>query len=273
MPQAQPRQRQEPQRTGRAEEQRHPRRPAALHGKKRDQDPHGHPKHIRLQRRQDQSHPLNRRQDRDRRRDRRIPGEKGRPAQRQQEDRHRPPPRCQPHQRVKCQDPALAPVVGAQKEEDVFHRDDQDQRPDQQGQDAQHLGLPRNRRPGGAQGLAEGIDRRGADIAIDHPDRAKAQRGKPLPVRCVVVDVRRGLLLGLEVVGDVQRLVVKKRQGRLDAARNGVVNHESPWGAVPVGQWAERGNGSRSGVRSRAFAREGRSGPPLAGGVRQAPIP
>ena len=63
-----------------------------------------------------------------------------------------------------------SPSLSARRDQDVFHRHDQHQRPDDQRQDAQHI-LALDAAMAGAGGmhrLAEGIKRRGADIAIDH---------------------------------------------------------------------------------------------------------
>lgn len=229
VPQPQPRQRHEPDHADRPEKCRHAGCPAPLHEEQRHQNAQRDRDHIGRKCRQDQPQPLDRRQDRDRRRDRRVAREKRRARQCQDQDRHRPAARRKTHQSVKRQDAALAPVVGPQQDEDVLDRHDQDQRPDQQGQDAQHLGHSGHRRPRRLQRLAEGIDRRGADVAVNHPDRPQRQGCHALPVGLIGVDVihRR---LGLQVVGDVQRLGVEQRQGRLNVPRNRVVNHGAPLG-------------------------------------------
>ena len=81
------------------------------------------------------------------------------------------------HQGDERQDPALALVVGAQHEGDIFDRDDDRQRPEDQRQHAEHL-LGRGRRAAGRgmQRLAQRIDRAGADVAIDDAERAEHQQ-------------------------------------------------------------------------------------------------
>jgi hypothetical protein len=142
MPQLQPGKGQEPHYTNRAEEDCGTRRAMPLHHEERHQNAQRHWQHIGRQRRQDQLQPFDRRQNRNRRGDRRVPGKQRGPRQSQQQDHNRPFPRRQPDQSAKRQDAPLAPVVGAQQEEDVFHRDDEDQRPDQERQDPNTSGGP-----------------------------------------------------------------------------------------------------------------------------------
>ena len=76
-------------------------------------------------------------------------------------------------------DAAFAVVVGAQDEQRVFDRDDQDQRPQDERDDAQHrVGRDRAAVAGGAGRLLQRIERAGADVAID--DAEGAQRGRGL---------------------------------------------------------------------------------------------
>ena len=81
----------------------------------------------------------------------------------------------QRHQRQRA---ALAVVVGAQQDHDVFERDDDDQRPEDQRQDAEHR-LARRRAAGADRGqhrLAKRVERAGADVAVDDADAAERQR-------------------------------------------------------------------------------------------------
>ena len=81
----------------------------------------------------------------------------------------------QRHQRQRA---ALALVVGAQQDDDVFERDDDDQRPQDQRQHAEHA--PRGRRAVGADRsdhrFAQGVERAGADVAVDDADAAERQQ-------------------------------------------------------------------------------------------------
>ena len=74
---------------------------------------------------------------------------------------------------------ALAVVVGPQDEDHVLERHDDDQRPQDQGDHAEHH-LAREggvaRMPGcGGEALLEGIERAGADVAVDDADGAEGQ--------------------------------------------------------------------------------------------------
>ena len=78
-------------------------------------------------------------------------------------------------QRHQRQDAALAAVVGAHDQGDVFDRDDQDQRPEDQRQDAEDLdGADRDAVEQLEAGL-EGVERAGADIAIDDAEHGQQQ--------------------------------------------------------------------------------------------------
>ncbi len=80
----------------------------------------------------------------------------------------------QRHQRERA---ALAVVVGAQQDDDVFQRDDDDQRPEDQRQHAEHRARAsacRRRRPRRPP-PREGVERAGADVAIDDADAAEGE--------------------------------------------------------------------------------------------------
>ena len=72
-------------------------------------------------------------------------------------------------------DAALAAVVGAHDQDGIFERDDQDQRPEDDGHDA-HSGFGRDRsRCVG--GLLEPIEHAGADVAVDDAERRESGSG------------------------------------------------------------------------------------------------
>ena len=88
-------------------------------------------------------------------------------------------PSARRRQRRQRERAALAVVVGAQQDQHVFERDGDDQRPHDQRQHAEHdvtgdrlVAAGRDRR------LAEGVERAGADIAVDDADAAERQREK-----------------------------------------------------------------------------------------------
>ena len=70
---------------------------------------------------------------------------------------------------------ALALVVGAHDDRDVFQRHDDHHRPEDQAQHAVDVQLVGNERVMAGEGLAERVDRRRADIAEDDSDRADRQ--------------------------------------------------------------------------------------------------
>ena len=117
---------------------------------------------------------LYRRQHGNRRGDHAVAIEQRRPDQ-AQNHQHRTQARIgtgsPPGQRGQGHDAALALVVGPQDEQHVLDRDDPDQRPENQGQDAKHpVVIDLNPIMAGKH-LLEGVERTGADIAIHHPDR------------------------------------------------------------------------------------------------------
>jgi hypothetical protein len=99
-------------------------------------------------------------------------------------------------QRGEREDPALALVVGAEHEYQVLEHHHQHQGPEEQRQHAEHLRRvvhPVRRRGdrvllGGRrrQALAHRVERRGADVAVDHAERCERQPGELLSVRPAV---------------------------------------------------------------------------------------
>jgi hypothetical protein len=79
-----------------------------------------------------------------------------------------------------CERSAFPVVVGAEQDNHVLHRDDEDQRPDDEREDAENRLF--SNRPLAAAGrqyrFTKGIERARADVAIDDTDRAKHQRQK-----------------------------------------------------------------------------------------------
>ena len=82
------------------------------------------------------------------------------------------------HQRKR---PALALVVGVEQDQHVLERDDEQQRPGHQREDAEHRLRPRRavlRRS--LHGLLQSVEGRGADVAVDDADGAQRQRPEVL---------------------------------------------------------------------------------------------
>jgi hypothetical protein len=78
-------------------------------------------------------------------------------------------------QRRQRQGAALAVIVGAHDDEDVFDRHHQNQRPENHGERAHHRDMVGQSALGGQHRGAQGIERRGADIAEHHAQRAQHQ--------------------------------------------------------------------------------------------------
>ena len=163
----------------RAESAGHQRRAAALHREQADQD-HQRERHdIVFERRGRDLEAFDRREHRDRRRDHGVAEEHGGADHAQSQQQRRPPAERALAERHQRQRAALAVVVGAQQQQHVFDGDDDDQRPQDQRQHAEHdLARHRPAMGGVVDGLAEGVERRGADVAEHHADAAESKRPK-----------------------------------------------------------------------------------------------
>ena len=75
---------------------------------------------------------------------------------------------------------ALAVIVGAQHQRHVLDRHDDDQRPEDHRQHAQHVGGRQRERVRTVERLAQRIQRAGTDVAVDDANGADHQRGHPL---------------------------------------------------------------------------------------------
>jgi hypothetical protein len=108
------------------------------------------------------------------------------------------------HQRQRT---ALPVVVGAQEDQHVFQRDDDDQRPQDEREHAEH-GVPRKLAAAAGSGyrrFAQGVERARADVAIDDTDAAERETPR----------ASAGTLLAAAVRGQVAR------QGRRQAVGHG----------------------------------------------------
>jgi len=72
-------------------------------------------------------------------------------------------------QNHQSQDAAFAAVVGAHDEQDVFDRDDQHQRPEDQRQQAKNLPFGGGVAVQQVEAGLEGVERAGADVTVHHP--------------------------------------------------------------------------------------------------------
>ena len=165
----------------RPEHQPDPGRPARLDGEQAEQDGDGRRDDIGLEAGLDRRQSLDRRQHRNRRRDHRIAVEQCGGEDAEHDDARRPfllLGRRAVDQGEQGQAAALALVVGAHDDEDVFQRHDDHHRPEDQAQhavDVQRIGIDRVM---AGKGLAEGVDRRGADIAEHDADRPHHHLGE-----------------------------------------------------------------------------------------------
>ena len=169
----------EPDQHHRAEEGAHGRRPAALDHEQAEEHERRERHDVGLERRGRGLQALDRGEDRDGGGDQAVAVEQRQPGDGQGGDqgaergraRHRPG-----GEGAQRQHPALAPVVGAQDEDDVLERDDQDQRPEHEREHAQHGGLAQVQPAGVAERLAQRVERAGADVAVDDAERRQHQR-------------------------------------------------------------------------------------------------
>ncbi|MCY1436036.1 hypothetical protein D9M71_521510 [compost metagenome] len=122
--------------------------------------------------------PLDRRQYRDRRGNHAVAIEQ-RGAEQSQQYQYPAQPRIRrgraPGQGGQRHDAALALVVGTQHEQYVFDRDHPDQRPEHQRQNAQHAVMVGLHAVMAGEDFFEGVQRAGADVAINHADGGDEQ--------------------------------------------------------------------------------------------------
>ena len=151
--------------------------PEPLHGEQDREDQQRQRHDVGIEGRGHHFDALDRRKHRDCGRDHRVAEEQRGAENADHEYPDRPAAEAPAHHRDQRQDPALAVVVGAQHEGDVFDGDDDRQRPEDQRQHAENL-LGRGRRATGRrmQRLAQRIDRARADVAIDDAERAEHEQ-------------------------------------------------------------------------------------------------
>ena len=152
------------------------RRAAVLHQKQAGEENDRNRYHIGLEERGGDFQPLDRAQHRNGGRDDAVAIEQRGADQARRHDPQVPfasTAGAAQRQRGKRKQSAFAAVVGAHDDEHVFHRDHQHQRPDDQRERAENGTLAQiaeiNKR------LADGVERRGADIAIDDAERGDRQ--------------------------------------------------------------------------------------------------
>ena len=82
------------------------------------------------------------------------------------------------HQRQQRENTPLAVVVGAQHEKQILDAHHHEQRPEDQRKNAEHVfgGDRYVVRAGRAKALFDGVERAGADVAVDHAERREHER-------------------------------------------------------------------------------------------------
>ena len=166
----------EPQRHHRAEQPADPRRPQRLDREQAQQHRDCRRQNVGGDRGRGEFQALQRRQYGDRRGDGAITVDQRRAEQPDRDD-HRPLRLLDAKQRHQRENAALAVVVHAHHEGHIFDAGDDDQRPDQQGQQAQH-GVRAGRAACQFDDGLERVERAGADIAEHHADRGQRKRGQ-----------------------------------------------------------------------------------------------
>ena len=131
--------------------------------------------------------PFDRAQHRDRWRDHAVAVEQRR-AEQAERDQHLPLGAAFAlpwiEQRQQRQNAALAPVVGAHDQRQIFDRHDDHQRPEDQREYAEHVFRRRRQLD---ERLAERVERARADIAVDHAQHAEAQSQQAVVALCGTV--------------------------------------------------------------------------------------
>ena len=170
----------EPRQHDRAERAANRPRAERLHGKQCEQDHSRGRQNIGRQGRRDLLHAFERGEHRDCRGDRAIAVDERR-AEEPHRDDDRPLMRLDAEQRHQGDDAAFAVVVHAHGEVDVFDRGDEEERPENERQGAEH-----RRRIGMRAGIVEHglerIERARADVAEHHPERGEGGE-RQAPVR------------------------------------------------------------------------------------------
>jgi hypothetical protein len=152
----------------------------SLHGEQRQQDRDRERHDQRLQRREADLDAFDGAEDRDHGRDYAVAHQQASTEQPEQQQRARGAPRgiCAAlDKREQREDAAFALVVGAQHEHQVFEHDDQRERPEHEREQPEHV-LRRGRHAVcRVHAFAERVERRRADVAVNHAEGAERESG------------------------------------------------------------------------------------------------
>ena len=179
----------EPEGGDRGEEARHAGGAAVLHREQARQHRDGGGNDVGLESGVDDLQSLDRREHRDCRRNHGVAEKEGGADHAEEEHETALAPKRVLHERHQGQDAAFALVVRLHQQIDVFEGDDDDERPQQQRHDAEHV-LAGNgaARRGVRKRFAQGIERAGADVAEHDADagKGKAELGRRLRDMAIV---------------------------------------------------------------------------------------
>ncbi len=174
----------------------------------------------------------------DRRRDDRVAVKQRRADNADQKQKRRALAQRALRQRHQRQRAALALIVHAQHEHDIFERHQNHQRPKDERDDADHFAAFKAIAGDVLDRFTEGIERAGADIAIDDADRTKRERpkaGMPVCARRIMGGFSSGrgrVLRGLRHI----RLPFGAQASQPRAARLRPF-HQTSNGVRPAGLW------------------------------------
>ena len=170
----------EPDESDGPEEGRNPARTLRLDKKKAEDDDQREGQHVGLEIRRDDVEALDGGEHGDRRRDDGVAIEQRRPDHAEHRDPCDGSAEGALRQRHEGERAALALIVGIEQDEDIFDSDDEDERPDDEGENAMHQRLrygtvlPHARE----NGLAQRIERACTDVAIDDTDATQCENEK-----------------------------------------------------------------------------------------------
>ena len=173
------RDRDEPDRHDGSKKCRNPRGPAPLHGKKCKQDGDCQRQHDVLGSRHHELQSLDRGEDGDGRRDHGIAKKHRSSDHAEAQDRDCPVAQRSRRERGQRQRSALPVVIGAQEDQHVFERDDDNQRPQNERENAENDAARERRVVRGCDGgLPECVERTCTDIAINDANAAECERNE-----------------------------------------------------------------------------------------------
>ena len=172
------RERDKPHHHHRPKQRAHTGRATALYHKQPHQHRQRQRQHIRMQRRRRHLQAFYRGQHRDRRCDHPVAVKQRRANDRQKGDDPRPPRiffRCAQRQRHQRHLAAFAAVIRTQQQQHIFQRHHQHQRPEHHRQHTQHVVVIHRHRVAAGEHFLHGVERAGADVAVDHADCRERQ--------------------------------------------------------------------------------------------------